>query len=77
MEQLTLSILPAGGKNPAKGKAKALTKLLDILVDATLKLKRGVHYGLLGRNGIGKSSRFSLLIFYAVLLTPYQPCSEL
>ncbi|KAG9284858.1 hypothetical protein G9A89_003781 [Geosiphon pyriformis] len=28
----------------------------ELLVDARLKLKTGVHYGLIGRNGIGKST---------------------
>lgn len=39
----------------AKGKSKSI-KALDILVDADVKLKGGVHYGLLGRNGTGKST---------------------
>lgn len=54
MQQLTLSIIPPSGKT----KAKASVKALDIVVDADLKLKHGVHYGLLGRNGSGKSSMF-------------------
>jgi ATPase subunit of ABC transporter with duplicated ATPase domains len=28
----------------------------DLLVDAHLQLTTGTHYGLLGRNGVGKSS---------------------
>lgn len=54
MQQLTLSINPPSGKTKAKASAKAL----DIVVDADLKLKQGVHYGLLGLNGSGKSSMF-------------------
>lgn len=54
MQQLTLSIIPPSGKT----EAKATVKALDIVVDADLKLKHGVHYGLLGRNGSGKSSMF-------------------
>lgn len=34
---------------------------LEILVDADLKLKAGVRYALIGRNGTGKSSAFFLL----------------
>ncbi|KAI9714517.1 MAG: hypothetical protein M1820_000478 [Bogoriella megaspora] len=56
VDKLNLSILPAGGKKPVKGKAKASARALEILVDADLKLKGGVHYGLLGRNGTGKST---------------------
>ena len=32
----------------------------DLLVDAELRLFAGVHYGLIGRNGVGKSSKFLL-----------------
>ncbi|KAH9987849.1 putative ABC transporter [Xylariaceae sp. FL0662B] len=70
IEQLTLSIRPtpparAGkaakpgkpGKADKAGKSKAAgAKTHDILVDASLRLKGGVHYGLLGRNGSGKST---------------------
>ncbi|KAK3358576.1 putative ABC transporter [Lasiosphaeria ovina] len=67
IEQLTLSIRAskagskAGSSKAAKaGKAKAgggaAAKTRDILVDATLRLKAGVHFGLLGRNGSGKST---------------------
>jgi ABC-type molybdenum transport system ATPase subunit/photorepair protein PhrA len=31
----------------------------EVLVDASLKLKEGVRYGLIGRNGCGKSSTFT------------------
>lgn len=40
-----------------KGKSKAAVPALEILNDAELKLKGGVHYGLLGRNGTGKSGK--------------------
>ncbi|OQR88126.1 hypothetical protein ACHHYP_07548 [Achlya hypogyna] len=33
----------------------------DLLVDATLKLETGVHYGLVGRNGTGKSTLLQAL----------------
>jgi ABC-type polysaccharide/polyol phosphate transport system ATPase subunit len=39
----------------AKGKARA--DGLELLSNATLKLKAGVHYALIGRNGTGKSSK--------------------
>jgi ABC-type polysaccharide/polyol phosphate transport system ATPase subunit len=43
--------------NPASlDKKKTTTGAKDILVDSHLKLKSGVRYGLIGRNGTGKSS---------------------
>ena len=36
-----------------KGKAEAR----ELIVDAHLRLKTGVHYGFIGRNGTGKSSK--------------------
>ena len=36
----------------------------EVLVDASLKIKEGVRYGLIGRNGCGKSSKlYSRLAF--------------
>jgi ABC-type polysaccharide/polyol phosphate transport system ATPase subunit len=35
---------------------KTTASAKDILVDSHLKLKSGVRYGLVGRNGTGKSS---------------------
>lgn len=32
----------------------------ELLTDANLKLYQGVHYGLIGQNGIGKSSKILL-----------------
>lgn len=32
-----------------------------LLVDASVQLKTGVHYGLLGRNGVGKSVLLNVL----------------
>jgi ATPase subunit of ABC transporter with duplicated ATPase domains len=40
----------------AKLKGKARAEGLELLSNATLKLKAGVHYALIGRNGTGKSS---------------------
>lgn len=45
------------GKAKSKGKAKAKAAGRELISDAHLKLKGGVHYGLLGRNGTGKSSK--------------------
>lgn len=45
----------AKGKSKAKSKYKADAR--ELIVDAHLRLKAGVHYGLIGRNGTGKSSR--------------------
>ena len=39
-------------------KSKTTTEGKEILVDAHLRLKYGQRYGLLGRNGTGKSSKF-------------------
>ncbi|TAQ85352.1 hypothetical protein B7494_g6315 [Chlorociboria aeruginascens] len=44
--------------NSTKPKGKARAEGLEILTNASLKLKAGVHYALVGRNGTGKSSEF-------------------
>lgn len=44
------------GKAKSKTKSKAKGAGRELIADAHLKLKGGVHYGLLGRNGTGKSS---------------------
>ncbi|KAJ5162025.1 hypothetical protein N7492_007417 [Penicillium capsulatum] len=41
-------------KSKAKSKAKAAGR--ELISDAHLRLKGGIHYGLLGRNGTGKST---------------------
>lgn len=41
-------------KTKAKSKAKAAGR--ELISDGHLRLKAGIHYGLLGRNGTGKSS---------------------
>ncbi|KAF2752747.1 putative ABC ATPase [Pseudovirgaria hyperparasitica] len=60
IQKLNLSIIPKCASVGTRAKtAKIKDKsapALDILVDADLKLKSGVHYGLLGRNGTGKST---------------------
>lgn len=43
-------------KSKSKAKSKAKGEGKELIVDAHLRLKTGVHYGLLGRNGTGKSS---------------------
>lgn len=42
-------------KPKSKGKSKAKAEGKELISDAHLRLKRGVHYGLMGRNGSGKS----------------------
>ncbi|EAW22222.1 ABC-F family ATP-binding cassette domain-containing protein [Aspergillus fischeri NRRL 181] len=44
----------AKGKSKSKSKSKADAR--ELIVDAHLRLKAGVHYGLIGRNGTGKST---------------------
>ncbi|KAF3398456.1 Molybdenum cofactor biosynthesis protein 1 [Penicillium rolfsii] len=43
-------------KSKVKGKSKAKASGKELIADAHLRLKGGVHYGLLGRNGTGKST---------------------
>ncbi|RDW90227.1 ABC-F family ATP-binding cassette domain-containing protein [Aspergillus mulundensis] len=40
----------------AKGKSKLKAETRELINDAHLRLKAGVHYGLIGRNGTGKST---------------------
>ncbi|KAL5332085.1 hypothetical protein ACEPPN_001629 [Leptodophora sp. 'Broadleaf-Isolate-01'] len=55
IDGLNITVTSAGGKaTKAKGKARA--DGLEILANASLKLKAGVHYALIGRNGTGKST---------------------
>jgi ABC-type polysaccharide/polyol phosphate transport system ATPase subunit len=44
-------------KTKAKGKSKAKAEARELIADAHLRFKAGVHYGLVGRNGTGKSSK--------------------
>jgi ABC-type polysaccharide/polyol phosphate transport system ATPase subunit len=44
-------------KSKLKGKSKAKAQGKELLTDAHLRLKAGIRYGLLGRNGTGKSSK--------------------
>ena len=41
----------------------------DILIDTHLRLKENVHYGLVGRNGEGKSSMFRFIMNHTRLLS--------
>ncbi|KAL3481929.1 P-loop containing nucleoside triphosphate hydrolase protein [Aspergillus californicus] len=43
-------------KAKAKGKSKAKAEARELIADAHLRLKAGIHYGLIGRNGTGKST---------------------
>ncbi|KAL4774662.1 P-loop containing nucleoside triphosphate hydrolase protein [Aspergillus nidulans var. acristatus] len=43
-------------KTKAKGKSKSKAEARELISDAHLRLKAGVHYGLIGRNGTGKST---------------------
>ncbi|PGH26479.1 hypothetical protein AJ80_01793 [Polytolypa hystricis UAMH7299] len=43
-------------KTKARGKSRAKGEGVEILSSADLRLKAGVHYGLVGRNGTGKST---------------------
>jgi ABC-type polysaccharide/polyol phosphate transport system ATPase subunit len=54
---LNLAIAPSRDiSQMKKPKAKAAGQEIEILSNAELRLKAGVHYGLLGHNGTGKSS---------------------
>lgn len=44
-------------KPKSKGKSKAKAAGRELISDGHLRLKGGVHYGLIGRNGTGKSSK--------------------
>ncbi|KAL2864773.1 ABC-F family ATP-binding cassette domain-containing protein [Aspergillus lucknowensis] len=59
VENLTIAVVshaedPAQAKTKAKSKAKAEAR--ELISDAHLRLKAGIHYGLVGRNGTGKST---------------------
>jgi ABC-type dipeptide/oligopeptide/nickel transport system ATPase subunit len=56
IEGLNITVTSGAGKAAAKPKGKARAEGLEILANANLKLKAGVHYALIGRNGTGKSS---------------------
>ena len=48
-------------KSKTKGKSKAKAAGHELISDGHLRLKGGIHYGLLGRNGTGKSSKMRSL----------------
>ncbi|EAW07210.1 ABC-F family ATP-binding cassette domain-containing protein [Aspergillus clavatus NRRL 1] len=62
VEGLSIAVAgsPDSAAEPAKPKTKGKSKLKaearELIVDAHLRLKSGVHYGLIGRNGTGKST---------------------
>ena len=55
VEGLNITVT-SSAKSGIKAKGKARAEGLEILANASLKLKAGVHYALIGRNGTGKSS---------------------
>jgi ABC-type polysaccharide/polyol phosphate transport system ATPase subunit len=55
IEGLNITVT-SGGKPGVKAKGKARAEGLELLSNASLKLKAGIHYALIGRNGTGKSS---------------------
>ncbi|KAL2853374.1 P-loop containing nucleoside triphosphate hydrolase protein [Aspergillus pseudoustus] len=62
VENLTIAVAsPLGeaedsAKTKTKGKSKAKPEARELISDAHLRLKAGTHYGLVGRNGTGKST---------------------
>jgi ABC-type dipeptide/oligopeptide/nickel transport system ATPase subunit len=58
IEGLNITVT-SGGKSGVKPKGKQRAEGLEILGNASLKLKAGVHYALIGRNGTGKSSEYA------------------
>ncbi|KAG9230630.1 P-loop containing nucleoside triphosphate hydrolase protein [Amylocarpus encephaloides] len=56
IEGLNITVAANPGKSAVKPKGKAISEGLELLSNATLKLKAGIHYGLVGRNGTGKST---------------------
>ncbi|KAL4970306.1 ABC-F family ATP-binding cassette domain-containing protein [Aspergillus stella-maris] len=62
VEGLTISVVSPlksteeAPKTKAKGKSKAKAEARELISEAHLRLKAGVHYGLIGRNGTGKST---------------------
>lgn len=59
-------------KPKSKGKTKAKAAGRELISDAHLRLKAGIHYGLLGRNGTGKSSKIDIetACLFILVLTP-------
>ncbi|CZT52113.1 probable ATP-binding cassette sub-family F member 3 [Rhynchosporium secalis] len=57
IEGLNITVASSGqAATTARSKSRASAEVLEILSNATLKLKAGVHYALIGRNGTGKST---------------------
>lgn len=51
-------------KPKTKGKSKAKAAGRELISDGHLRLKAGIHYGLIGRNGTGKSSEIDLHMYH-------------
>ncbi|KAL2858084.1 P-loop containing nucleoside triphosphate hydrolase protein [Aspergillus pseudodeflectus] len=62
VENLTIAVASPlddaedAAKAKTKGKSKAKAEARELISDAHLRLKAGTHYGLVGRNGTGKST---------------------
>lgn len=67
---MTVTSNSAASESTKKRREKPQSK--DILVDANLRLKHGIRYGLVGRNGTGKSSKFVGSPYSPPILTSLQ-----
>lgn len=56
VDGLNISVTEPDTQPKPKGK-KGKAEARELIVDAHLRLKTGVHYGFIGRNGTGKSSK--------------------
>ncbi|PKY00201.1 ABC transporter [Aspergillus campestris IBT 28561] len=52
----SLETTDTSSKPKSKGKSKAKAEARELIVDTHLRLKPGIHYGFIGRNGTGKST---------------------
>jgi ABC-type glutathione transport system ATPase component len=57
IKDLNLSIVSSRSSKTGKAQGAAATHELEILAGTELRIKAGSLYGLLGRNGTGKSSK--------------------
>ncbi|PLB39924.1 ABC-F family ATP-binding cassette domain-containing protein [Aspergillus candidus] len=68
----SLETTDTSSRPKSKGKSKAKAEARELIVDTHLRLKPGIHYGFIGRNGTGKST---LLRAVAEKLVPGIPYS--
>jgi hypothetical protein len=59
IEGLNITVTSGRGRSAEKPKGKARAEGLELLSNTTLRLKAGICYALIGRNGTGKSSEFN------------------